>query len=175
MTAGINRRVLLLAGLGGGLTGCGFRPVYAPVGDGPGPSPALAAIEVKPIYERPGQILREALKARLANDSGVPHRFDLQVNFWIAGEGLGILTGTQVTRIRLIARATWVLTKQDALQSKLAEGGERVNDGFDTFDSQFLAIDMQNEKVQRRMAEKMAEQIGLRLAMWFHQHPDAAG
>jgi LPS-assembly lipoprotein len=167
------RRVVLLAGLGGLLTGCGFRPVYAPTAQG-GASPALAAIEVAPLYDRPGQILREALKARLASDTGVPHRFGLAVNFSISGEGLGVLPTTEVTRVRLTANAAWVLTKTDTKQTQLATGNEKAIDGFDTFDTQYFATDLRNERVQRRLAERIADQIGLRLAIWFNQHPAEA-
>jgi LPS-assembly lipoprotein len=176
MKTGKTRRAVLLAGLGGALSGCGFHPVYAPSTDGgPGAAEGLAEIDVKPIYERPGQILREALLGRLRNESGTPSRFDLQVKFWIAGEALGILDFTQATRIRLVANANWELHGHDAKQTKLAEGGERLVDGFDIFDSQYFAGDLDNEHVQRRLAEAMAERITLRLATWFRQHPSALG
>lgn len=169
------RRAALLLGLSA-LSGCGFQPVYrAASGNGPGPSADLATIEVKPIYERPGQILREALKARLASDTGVPHRYDLQVTFTVAGEGLGVLAGNQITRIRLTGNAAWVLLARDAKQTRLIAGNERVLDGFDLFNVQYFASDLDNERVQKRIAEAMAEKITLRLAVWFHQHPAAAG
>jgi LPS-assembly lipoprotein len=163
----------LLLGLGGALSACGFQPVYAPTGNGPGPSDGLAAIEVKPIYERPGQILRQALLGRFRTERGASRRFDLQVSFWITGEAQGVLNFTQATRIRLVGQSSWILTSRDSKQTKLAEGSERIIDGFDIFDSQYFAMDLDNEKVQRRLAEAMAERITTRLAMWFHQHPSA--
>jgi hypothetical protein len=175
MNARPTRRSTLLLGLGCGLSGCGFQPVYKSSGDGPGAAAGLAEIEVKPIYERPGQILREALMQRLRSEPGGPRRFDLLVNFWIAGNVEGILDFTQATRLQLLATATWTLLSRDSKPVKLAEGSDRLVDGFDIFDSQYFALDMDNEKVQRRMAEAMAERITLRLAMWFHQHPSAIG
>lgn len=169
-----SRRAVLLSGLGGLLAGCGFRPVYAPGLGGGEAAPALAAIEVGPIFDRPGQILREALKARLASDTGVPHRFELNVDFSIAGEGLGVLPTSEVTRVRLTGTATWVLTKTDPKQTRLISGSEKTIDGFDTFDTQYFAMDMQNEKAQRRIAERLADQIRTRLAVWFSQHPAEA-
>ncbi len=166
------RRAALLLGLGGALSGCGFRPVYMASGGGSGPAKGLAEIEVAPIYERPGQILRQALLGRFRTESGTPRRFELQVAFWISGEAQGVLNFTQATRIRLVGNSTWVLRARDSKQI-LASGGERLVDGFDIFDSQYFAMDMDNEHVQRRMAEAMAEQISLRVAMWFHAHPSA--
>jgi LPS-assembly lipoprotein len=171
----MNRRGALLLGLGGVLTGCGFHPVYMASGSGPGPQTGLAEIEVAPIYERPGQILREALLARLGIESGTPRKFDLKVNFWISGEAQGVLNFTQPTRIRSVGNATWTLLSRDGKSTKLAEGGDRLVDGFDIFDAQYFAQDLANEAVQRRLAEAMAERITLRLAMWFHQHPSAVG
>ena len=175
MGNGSGRRAALLLGLGGLVSGCGFRPVYMASGDNPGAAKGLAAIEVRPIYERPGQILRQALLGRFRTESGTPRHFDLQVNFWITGEGQGVLDFTQATRIRLVGQSNWVLLSRDGKQTRLATGSEQVIDGFDIFDSQYFAQDLDNEHVQRRMAEQMAERITLRLAAWFQQHPSAMG
>ena len=169
------RRGLLLSVVGGAVAGCGFRPVYMAGADKKGASAGLAEIEVKPIYDRPGQILRQTLMARLASDGGTPHRYDLQVNFWITGEEIGVLPTTQSTRIRLAGHANWVLLNRDARPLRLVEGSERVIDGFDQFDSQFFTFDMDNERVQRRVAAKIADNIALRLAIWFGQRAAAAG
>ena len=170
------RRSALLLSVAGALSGCGFRPVYGPTADGrAGPADDLAAIEVRPIYERPGQVLREALLGRLRTQRGGARRYDLQVNFWISGEGQGVLNFTQATRIQLVGYSNWVLVTRDAKQTKLAEGSERLIDGFDIFDSQYFAQDLDNEAVQRRLAEGMAERISLRLASWFQQHKASVG
>jgi hypothetical protein len=169
----VGRRSGLLLGLGGFLSGCGFEPVYKASGNGPGPAAGLAAIEVKPIYERPGQILREALLGQFRTEPGSPRRFDLTVNFWIAGGAEGILNFTQATRVLLVATAVWTLTNRDKTHTKLTEGSDRLIDGVDIFDSQYFALDLENEATQRRLAEAMAARIALRLAMWFHQHPNA--
>jgi LPS-assembly lipoprotein len=149
------RRAALLLGLGGALAGCGFQPVYMATGTGAEPAAALAAVEVSPIYERPGQILRQALLARLRTEPGAPRKFDLQVRFWISGEAQGVLNFTQATRIRLVGNATWTLASRDGKQTRLTEGGDRLVDGFDIFDSQYFASDLDNEKIQRRLAEAM--------------------
>jgi LPS-assembly lipoprotein len=171
----IARRTALLSGLGGALTACGFHPVYLPTDDHPGPQADLAEIEVGPIYERPGQILRESLLDRFGTEPGTTRKFDLSVNFWITGEAQGVLNFTQPTRIRLVASSSWTLMSRGAKPTKLAEGYDRMTDGFDIFDAQYFAQDLDNEHVQRRLAEAMAERITLRLAMWFHQHPSAVG
>jgi LPS-assembly lipoprotein len=171
----VGRRAALLVGLGGALAGCGFHPVYMPSGNDPGASAGLAEIEVGPIYERPGQILRQALLGRLGIEPGSPRKFDLAVKFWITGQAQGILDFTQATRVRLVATATWTLSSRAHPPIKLAAGADNVVDAVDFFDAQYFALDLSNEAVQRRLAEAMAERIALRLAMWFHEHPTAIG
>ncbi len=146
-----------------------------PTGNDPGAAAGLAEIEVKPIYERPGQILRQALLGRLGIEPGTPRKFDLNVKYWITGEAQGILNFTQPTRVRLVANATWRLLSRDRPPVKLAEGADNLVDGLDLFDAQYFALDMATEAVQRRLAEAMADRIALRLAMWFHEHPTAIG
>jgi LPS-assembly lipoprotein len=171
----VGRRAALLLGLGGALAGCGFHPVYMSTGNDPGAAASLAEIEVGPIYERPGQILRQALLGRLRTEPGAPRKFDLDVKFWITGEAQGVLNFTQPTRIRQVATANWTLFSRDRPPAKLAQGSDNLVDGYDFFDAQYFALDLSNEAVQRRMAEAMADRIALRLAMWFHQHPSAIG
>jgi len=175
MTSHPTRRAALVLGLAGGLSGCGFQPVYMANGKDPGAAADLAAIEIKPLYERPGQILRQALLGRFRTESGTPRHADLQINFWISGEAQGVLNFTQPTRIRLVGIANWTLTSRDAKSTRLTEGTERVIDGFDIFDSAYFTIDLNNEAVQRRIAEEMANRITLHLAAWLHQHPTAIG
>jgi len=146
-----------------------------PTGNDPGAATGLAEIEVGPIYERPGQILRQALLGKLGIEPGTPRKFDLDVKFWITGQAEGILNFTQPTRVRLAANATWTLLSRDRPPIKLAAGADNLVDGVDFFDAQYFALDLSNEAVQRRLAEAMAERIALRLAMWFHEHPTAIG
>ena len=121
MTARITRRGVLVRaagalGAGATLIGCGFQPIYMPTASGqPGPAARdLAAINILPLGERPGMLLRQALQERFegAGDS-VARRYDLSVSFLIGGEALGIQQNTTATRVRLIGRSNWVLTAQD--------------------------------------------------------------
>ena len=175
MSALSSRRGLLGFGLAALLPGCGFRPVYMASGDNAGPSADLAAVDVLPMYERPGQVLRLALQERLASDGDKPHKYDLNVSFWISGEAIGVLNFSQYTRVRLIGHAAWKLRGRDPKQTTLTEGSARAMDGYDQFGVQYFAADMDNEFVQRRIAGQVADQIAQSLALWFRAHPGAAG
>lgn len=172
------RRGLLALGTGAAVAGCGFRPIYMPTASGKaGPAQRdLAAVTVDLIPERPGQLLRQALQERLAaGGSGVEHRYNLVVSFWIAGEALGIQQDTTATYVRLIGRANWTLLAQDPARTNLTRGSTRVADDFNILDQQYFASDLENEAAQRRIADTTAEQIALQLAAFFRKRADTTG
>jgi LPS-assembly lipoprotein len=173
----MRRRELLALSAGFSLAGCGFRPVYMPTASG-GPGIAqreLGAINVGIIPDRPGQLLRQALQKRFeGSGGGAAQKYDLGVDYSIAGEGIAILQDNSVTRIRLIARGNWTLRAQDPGATRLASGSARAMDGLNILDQQFFAADLENETVQRRLAEQIADQITLQLAAYFRHHAATA-
>ena len=172
MTAAIPRRAFLALGSGAALAGCGFQPVYMPTASGQAgpPQRELAAINVGLIADRPGMLLRQALQERFEGDGTVAARhYDLSVQFWISGTGLGIQPDTTTTRIRLIGRANWALMAQDPAHTKLTSGSARAADALNNQDSQIFASDLENETIQKRLAEALADQITLQLAAFFRK------
>jgi LPS-assembly lipoprotein len=172
------RRGALLAGLGALLAGCGLHPLYQAAKDG-GAGEAergLGAISVAIIPERSGQLLREALQTRFDRaGGGIAKRYDLVVNLGIANEGLNIQQLTSAsTRLRMVAVANWSLLSLDARRQTLASGTARVMDGYNLFNQQFFASDLEYASVQRRMLQAVADQMTLQLASWFSQHPGQA-
>ncbi len=164
------------AGVALGLAGCGFQPMYMPTASGGAGIAAreLAAINIPIIPDRPGQLMRQALQARLANDSGTAKRYDLGVAFWISGEGIGIQTDNSATRVRFTGYASWVLTAQDPARTRLTDGTARTMDGMNIFSAQYFALDLENEVLQRRMAEVLADQVATQLSLWFRQRAAAS-
>lgn len=155
------------------LSGCGFRPVYATAGNGKaGPAEqGLAEVSVGLMPERTGQLLRQALQARFDHgETGVARRYDLTIAYGMYADALAIEQATSApTRLRLIGVATWRLTAQDPQRSTLANGTARSADGLNLFDQQFFAMDLENEAVQRRVTEAVADQITLQLAAYFNR------
>jgi LPS-assembly lipoprotein len=177
MTRRLSRRKLLTLGTAGALAGCGFEPVYMSTASGrAGPAQReLSAINVSLIPDRPGQLLRQDLQERLASDSGeTVLRYDLAVAFSISGEGIGILSDTSATRIRLIGSASWTLKARDPAQTRVTSGSARAMDGFNVLDQQLFAADIDNEQVQRRLASTVADQIALQLAVFFRHRAAVA-
>lgn len=153
------------------LSGCGFQPVYMPSGGGqPGVARReLAAINVGIIPDRPGQLLRQALQERFEGADGPSAHplYDLNVTYWIAGEGIAIQPDTTATRIRFFGNANWVLVARDPARTNVTEGASRVQDAVNIIDQQYFSADLQTEAAYGRIAQAMADQITLRLAVFF--------
>ena len=171
------RRATLI-GAAYGLAGCGFRPVYAPAAPGTAAGDAaaeLAAINVKIIPERAGQLLRQDLQQRLEGTGGeVAKRYDLAVSFTFTQEGINILPDNTASRFRYTAAAAYVLQRQDAGQQVVTSGSAHLTDAANVIDNQYFASDLETQTVLRRIAASLADQITLRIAAYFRAHPQPA-
>ena len=166
-------RIMLPLALAAMLAGCGFSPMYESAANG-GDSAAevgLAQISIPNFPERSGQLLHQALQARFERGgTGLARRYDLAVNYVLAGSAIAIQPDSSVSRVRLIGSAAWTLRGQDPQRSTLASGVARTLDGYNILDEQIFSADMENDHVQRRMAEAIADQITLQLAAYFDKH-----
>ena len=165
------QRVVVVVLLGLAAAGCGFRPLYAPAPDGEGSAQErLGEVNVLLIPERSGQLLRQALQARFERGGdGAARRYDLSVQFGIAGEPIGIQRDNSTSRIRLVGTANWVLLAKDAQRSSVASGTGREVDAYNVINQQFFAAELANMAVQRRMADALAEQITTQIASHFNR------
>jgi LPS-assembly lipoprotein len=158
------------------LGSCGFHPIYARRDDGAdGPAAGgMAQIAVALMPERPGQLLRLALQERFERSgTGVARRYDLRVSFVIAAESIAVQQDSSSSRIRFVGQAQYRLTAQDPTRTTLTSGSARVVDGLNVFDQQYFAADQETEVVQRRIAEAVADQIALQLALYFNKQAAA--
>jgi LPS-assembly lipoprotein len=171
----ITRRALFSAGAFGAAAltgGCGFHPIYAR--DSAARS-ALPAVFVKLIANRNGQLLRQALQARLeGTDDTVNKRYTLSVGYGENDQIVNVQADNSVTRLRSVGTATWTLLPVDNATNKLAGGTVRSVDGYNLIDEQYFYQDLSEEAVQRRLAEALADQIVIGLSVYFNKHPDKA-
>ena len=177
MTTDLPRRRLLALTACGALSGCGFQPVYMPTASGnAGPAQReLAAIQVALLPDRPGQLLRQALQDRLEmGSSGVAHRYDLTVTYWVSGEGIAVQTDNTATRIRAVGNARWTLAAQDPAHTNLTSGSARSIDAINILDTQYFAADMELDALYRRVADAVADQITTQLATYFRKRAAVA-
>ena len=170
MTVHLPRRTLLL-GLAL-LGGCGFHPLYEP---GSQQDAALSAIFVDLIPNRPGQLLREALQAKLeGTDNAVAKRFVLGVAYAEHNNPIGIQNDNSSTRTRVNGDATWSLRAVGAGAPEITGGTVRTLDGFNVIDEQYFYSDLSQDAVDHRVADNLADQITQALALYFRSHPNAA-
>lgn len=169
------RRALLL-GAASSLAGCGFHPVYGPLAKGGATvAPELAAIYVDVMLERAGQLLRQALEQRLqGTDAGVAKKYELSGYLNISGEAVGIQQDTSTTRLRLDGRTIWTLRQLDLKQTQVTTGSVHVVDGYDVSDQQYFGADLEQSAAFERIAESVADQITLDLALFFRKQAEAA-
>jgi LPS-assembly lipoprotein len=169
---GLLRGAAGLLALGAG--GCGFRPIHgggAAAGDA-AVGADLAATRVPVIPERFGQLLRRGLQDRLAMGApagGVPAeatRWELLVGPTLAAEGIGIQQDGGATRVRTIATANWTLLRL-APREVVASGFERTTDAFNIQGTQFFAADASREAMERRLADQLADEVVIRVALQF--------
>ena len=164
----IGRRALVL-GLAGLTAGCGFHPVYGEQQKG---NAALAAVYVGIIPNRSGQLLRQALQARLEGTSGdVPKRYTLGVFFFEQVSGLDVQADNSTTRNRTVGNATWSLRLADNPGVQLTGGTVRSVDGYNIIDEQFFYQDLEEDAAEHRLAQALADQIVLAMAVYFDKHP----
>ena len=156
------------------LAGCGFHPLYDGAGaraqsHGGTVSAHLDGIYVELIPNRLGQLLRQALQERLDTDDGERKTYSLAVADSIDEEAISVLNSNSNTRTRAVGRGTWTLTAIANPGVPLASGSVRVLDGFNTLDEQVFFSVLENEAVQRRLADNVADQITQRVATYFRR------
>ncbi len=164
-------RRALVAGLVAATSGCGFHPVYGNAGSGAGQA-RLAEVYVGLIPNRPGQLLRQALQARLEGTADLPKRYTLNVGYAETVQGLNVQADNSTTRNRDISVATWSLQLVDSPAVTLVSGTARSLDGYNILDEQFFYANLEQEEAQRRQVEALADQIALALGAYFDRNPE---
>ena len=150
------------------LSGCGFRPLY--LKGKQNPQPDLTAIEIRPIVDRKGQILRNLLLDQLMPKGPSAHPayvLDVAVDFSLTN--LGIRRNDRATRALIKVTATYSLRrKQD--EAKLFSGTSQASSGYDILDSDFATLVAEKDALQHSM-ETIAQDIKLRLSLLFSGDP----
>lgn len=151
------------------LSGCGFRPLYAPSGGAPSVAQAeLAAIYVSLLPDRSGQLMRQALQQRFeGSGTGVAKRYECDVLLVLLPEATGIQRDNSTTRLRLIGTASWTLRDLSVERAIVANGTARSVDGYNVLNQQFFALEIENDAATRRITSALADQMTLQLSSFF--------
>ena len=147
------------------LSGCGLRPIYAGGSSG-AVATSLNRIQVAPIPERAGWLVRNALVDRLGGEAGNP-AFRLEVELDDDITGFGIRGDSSVTRERRTLRARYRLV--DANTGEVVLDATAGSDaGIDVVSSEYATVAAE-QSAQERLAQVIADQMISRLALFMQR------
>ena len=149
--------VLMLA-----LSACGLRPMYAG-GESGTVAAGLGSIQVSPIPERAGWLVRNALVDRLGGETGRPaYRLEVELDDDLTA--FGIRGDAAVTRERRTLRARYRLVDLGSGQVVLDETAGS-DAGIDVVSSEYATVAAE-QTAQERLAQVVADQMVSRLALF---------
>ena len=144
------------------LAACGLKPMYAGGSSGVVAS-SLHAIQVAPIPERAGWLMRNALVDRLGGEPGTAsYRLEVELDDDLTA--FGIRGDAAVTRERRTLRARYRLVDLGTGQVVLdATAGSDA--GIDVVSSEYATVAAE-QSAQERLAQVVADQMVARLALF---------
>ena len=152
------------------LSGCGFQPLYEAGGSSALMQEQLASVDVGPIPDRLGQVMRNRLVARLNADGSPVYRLDVKLDQ--TSESFGVRPDTATTQEQITLVAGIIMISEETGE-KVLEDSFRARTSFDLVLSDFATV-QQREDAARRLALELAERIHRRLALHFANAADAA-
>ncbi|MBC6444506.1 MAG: hypothetical protein GDA50_03615 [Alphaproteobacteria bacterium GM202ARS2] len=149
------------------LAGCGWKPIYSS-SSSLSTHRLLASIDILPIPERAGQILRENLEINLTPyGKNADKRYRLKVTLDEANSLAGLQGDATYTRTQLTATARFQLT--DTQRNKVILRGRRiVHTNFDYLESPYAHMISAREHTKRLM-KRLAEMLTIKIVA-FLQH-----
>lgn len=149
------------------LSACGYRPLYGTSSVTPEVERHLASIQVKPIANRPGQMMRIALKQRLAPKSnGSKDVYQLTVTLNESLSTLAVEESAFATRANLSLSAHYTLI-QLADNAQLLDGTAKTVASYNILSSDFATIAAKDDARERAILE-LADTLRTRMAIYFH-------
>ncbi len=146
------------------LPGCQLQPVYS-ASSGAALAGLLGGVEVPPIPERTGFLVRDQLVARLdAGRAGTTPRYRLNVVLDDRIEGFGVRGDNSIVRERRTLRARYALIDLESGRPVL-EAVAGADAGIDVVSSEYAVVAAE-VTASERLAEAIADQIVGRLAIF---------
>jgi len=132
------------------LAACGFQPLYGERADG---GAGRLAVEVAPIADRPGQVMRAALRRAFADDRVPEYRMNVTLSETVSV--LAIDKRGDVIRRGMIVSAKWRMARLDAApETPPLTGTVRVQEAYNV-----LVSDYANLAAERAARERAAERL----------------
>lgn len=157
--------VIMLLGVSIALGACGYRPLYGPQSANPQTTATLAQVEIKPINDRAGQMMRTALQRRLSPRGQTPAQYYLQVSLKESISKLAVERDSFATRANLSMSARYQLVRiADGL--RLTKGQPRSVASYNILTSNYATLSAEAD-ARNRAIEALADDIQSRLAIYF--------
>lgn len=158
--------VAALLGAGLVLSACGFTPLYGKPNQTSGVTAALSSVEVKPIPDRVGQMMRTALKRRLGLGGPAVKRYQITVQLSETVSELAIEQDTAATRANLALSARYVVSRT-ADGAELNVGANKMVSSYNILASDYGTV-VAKADARKRAVEILADEIHARLAIYFN-------
>lgn len=154
------------------LSACGFRPLYGHSSANPETVAELAAIEVKPVSDRAGQMMRTALQRRFNINNTTAARYQLYVTLKEQVSKLAVERNAFATRANLRLTATHRLVRTND-GHELFNGTSQAVSSYNILTSDYTTLAGQTDARERAIVI-LADDIHARLAIYF-TGPSMAG
>ena len=150
------------------LGACGLRPMYAE-GSGGAAVRGLRSVQVAPIPQRAGWLVRNALVDRMGGETGQPgYRLEVELDDDLTA--FGIRGDSAVTRERRTLRARYRLVEL-ATGLVVLDATAGSDAGIDVVSSEYATVAAE-QAAQERLAQVVADQMVSRIALFMR---NAAG
>ena len=151
------------------LAACGFEPLYGKREQAIPTESLLSWVEVPPIKDRTGQLVRIELTNRMTpTRPAPPSAFTLIVKLNESKASLAMEKDSSATRANLTIAASFVL-KQNSDGLELMTGSVRSVNSYDILLSDFVTLAAEND-ARRRGAKDVADGIVDRLAIFLSRN-----
>ena len=157
------KRVLLMAAFAFAVSGCGLQPLYGGGNSGP-VAATLRSVEVAPIPERTGWLLRNKLVDRLGESGSAPPLYRLDVTLDDNITAFGIRGDRAATRERRTIRARYQLVEL-ATGTVVVDATAGSDAGIDIVSSEYATVAAEQTAAEN-LTEVVADQIVARLGAY---------
>lgn len=147
------------------VSACGFAPLYGQGGKTPETQARMAAVAVKPIPNRSGQMMRTELQRRLAPKASPSPLYALSVSLSESTAQMAVERNSFATRANLTLSAQYHLVRTaDGVQ--LADGDVRAVASYNILSSEYATL-VAEDDARKRAITAVAADIQTRLAVYF--------
>ena len=149
-------------------SGCGFHPLYSPENESD-IFAVFSKIHIRPIANRPGQLLRNELD-RLLHPRGASSEVLYKLSVKLSEEvtSLGIQKSSIATRANLTITATYALTSVTG-KALIAEAQNSITVSYNIFTSKYATL-VAEKNARKRAIVELAQEIRHHVGVLFKQN-----